>query len=138
VTRLVVPAAAGLLFALGLGLSGMTDPTKVLGFLDVGGGWDPSLAFVMVGAIAVHFAFARRAVRRPMTLSGGPIALPTARAIDARLLVGAAVFGLGWGAAGFCPGPALVAAAGGMESSAVTFVLAMLLGIAITRRAAGR
>lgn len=125
----VIAAACGVIFAIGLGLSGMTDPNKVLGFLDVTGAWDPSLAFVMIGAIGVHFAFARRANRTRKTITGAPIAYPKQTAIDARLVGGAALFGLGWGIAGFCPGPALVALAG-RSTSAIAFVVAMLAGAA--------
>jgi len=121
--------AAGLLFGLGLILSGMTDPGKVLGFLDLAGAWDPSLAFVMAGAVGVAcfgFALARR---RGTALLGGAIALPPATPIDRRLVVGSLVFGVGWGLAGFCPGPALVAAAAGTDE-ALLFTLAMLAGMA--------
>lgn len=131
-------AAAGLIFGLGLILSGMTDPMKVKGFLDLFGAWDPSLALVMGGGIAVGtvgFALARRRTR---ALSGEPIDWPTSTAIDARLLVGGVVFGLGWGLAGFCPGPALVAASSGF-APALWFVPAMLLGMwAHDRFIAGR
>lgn len=129
----VVSAFAGLLFAIGLGISGMTDPKKVIGFLDVTGAWDPSLAFVMVGAIGVHFAFARRAAKKPVTLSGEPVAMPTQTRIDPPLLLGAAIFGLGWGIAGFCPGPALVSLAGG-TTSVLVFVAAMIIGTFAVRR----
>lgn len=124
----VYAAVAGLIFGLGLILGGMTDPMKVKGFLDLFGTWDPSLALVMGGGIAVGtvgFALARR---RTQSLSGGPIDWPTSNVIDARLLVGGAVFGLGWGLAGFCPGPALVAASSGF-APALWFVPAMLLGM---------
>ena len=129
----LVALVAGLVFAIGLGVSGMTDPRKVLGFLDVGGSWDPSLAFVMIGAIGVHFAFARRAVARPVTLGGAPIALPARGSIDARLLVGAALFGVGWGVGGYCPGPALVALTGNGSLTVVAFVAAMIAGTALVR-----
>lgn len=133
-TALVAPAVAGLLFAIGLGISGMTDPGKVIAFLDVAGAWDPSLAFVMAGAIGVHIVFARRALARPVTLSGAPIVLPANRAIDGRLLIGAALFGVGWGSAGFCPGPALVSAIGGRAPTAVAFLAAMLTGMVLVLR----
>ncbi len=119
---------AGLLFGLGLIVSGMANPAKVLGFLDIAGRWDPSLAFVMAGAIAVGsvaFAVARR---RQTALLGGALMLPPARGIDRRLLGGSLLFGIGWGLAGFCPGPAWVALGMG-ESKAVLFVAAMLLGM---------
>lgn len=121
---------AGLVFGLGLILSGMASPAKVLGFLDLAGAWDPSLALVMAGAIAVGmpaFAFARW---RETTLLGLALRLPAARAIDRRLLGGSLLFGAGWGLAGFCPGPALVALGMG-ELKAVVFVAAMLGGMAL-------
>ena len=120
--------AAGLVFGIGLILSGMTDPGKVIGFLDLAGTWDPSLAFVMGGAVLVGlFAFAL-AARRPKSFLGGAMHLPSARQIDLRLLGGSAVFGIGWGLAGFCPGPALVSFASGVDQAAV-FVVAMLAGM---------
>src|SRR5690606_13336110 len=102
VKTLVVAALSGLVFAIGLGISGMTDPRKVIAFLDVTGGWDPSLAFVMMGAIAVHFAFAQRAKWKPETVFGDAIQLPQKRGFDARHLGGPAIFGLGSGIAGYC------------------------------------
>ena len=120
--------AVGLLFGWGLLLSGMTDPGKVQGFLDLGGTWDPSLAFVMGGAILVGvFAFAL-ARRRTSTFLGGALHLPTSRDIDQPLVVGALIFGAGWGLAGFCPGPGIVAMAAG-EFKALVFVAAMLAGM---------
>ena len=120
--------AAGLVFGVGLIVSGMTDPAKVIGFLDIAGAWDPSLAFVMAGAILVGFFAFALARRRTTTFLGGALQLPQARDIDARLVGGAIVFGIGWGLAGFCPGPALVAFGGGQDKAAV-FVLAMLAGM---------
>ncbi len=122
--------AVGLLFGLGLIVSGMTDPSKVLGFLDLFGFWDPSLALVMGGTIvvaALAFALARK---RTKAFLGGALHMPTARHIDRRLVVGSLLFGAGWGVAGFCPGPAIVSAAAG-QPKAVVFVLAMLLGMAV-------
>jgi uncharacterized membrane protein YedE/YeeE len=121
---------AGLVFGVGLIVSGMTNPAKVIGFLDIAGNWDPSLAFVMAGAIFVGFfafAFARR---RTTTFLGGALRLPETRDIDARLVGGAVAFGIGWGLAGFCPGPALVAFGGGQDKAAV-FVVAMLAGMLV-------
>jgi uncharacterized membrane protein YedE/YeeE len=121
---------AGLVFGLGLIISGMANPAKVLGFLDLAGAWDPSLALVMVGANAVGlgaFALARRRTRSFLSLK---LQLPTSRHIDRRLVVGSLLFGVGWGIAGFCPGPALVAL-GMAEAKAAVFVLAMLVGMAI-------
>lgn len=121
---------SGLLFGLGLMLSGMADPAKVLGFLDIAGAWDPSLAFVMIGAIGVGvFAFAA-ARRRSSSWLGLPMQLPVATGITRRLLLGSALFGVGWGVAGFCPGPALVALGMG-EGKALAFVLAMLGGMGV-------
>ena len=120
--------AAGLVFGLGLIVSGMTNPPKVIGFLDIAGAWDPSLAFVMAGAIAVGFLAFAVARKRTTTFLGGALQLPQARDIDTRLVGGAIVFGIGWGLAGFCPGPALVAFGGGQDKAAV-FVVAMLAGM---------
>lgn len=119
--------ALGLVFALGLGISGMTQPLKVLGFLDVAGTWDPALMFVMVGAIAVTFTGYRLVLKRPSPLLGARFEIPTRRSIDGQLIAGGALFGLGWGMAGFCPGPAIVALAGG-SVEVVLFVLAMFVG----------
>ena len=121
---------AGLIFGLGLILSGMANPAKVLGFLDLAGSWDPSLMFVMGGAIGVAFVGFAAAARRKVTPSGEPINLPTARQIDRPLVIGALMFGIGWGIAGFCPGPALVGV-GMLEPKALLFVLAMLAGMGL-------
>ncbi|MEQ1503459.1 MAG: DUF6691 family protein [Myxococcota bacterium] len=122
--------AAGLLFAFGLAVSGMSDPNKVLGFLDPGGtGWDPSLALVMVGAIGVHaplVAVARRTRSRPW--ASIRFDLPTLTRIDRNLVGGAALFGIGWGIAGYCPGPAVMSLASG-TAGAVLFVFAMTAGM---------
>jgi hypothetical protein len=118
----------GLLFGFGLILSGMTDPGKVIGFLDLFGTWDPSLAFVMGGAIAVGFFAFRVAGQRTQNFLGGAMRLPTSRDIDQRLVVGSLLFGAGWGLAGFCPGPALVSLGAGQDK-AVVFVIAMVLGM---------
>ena len=119
---------AGLVFGIGLIVSQMASPAKVLGFLDLAGRWDPSLGFVMAGAIAVAvFGFAL-AGRRPVTLLGTPLLLPTTRVIDSRLVGGATLFGIGWGLGGFCPGPALVALGAG-QAKAFVFVAAMLAGM---------
>jgi len=124
----VVAFASGLLFALGLGVSGMTRPEKVLAFLDVAGRWDPSLAFVMLGAIGVHAVLLRVILRRRAPLLAPAFALPVRSEVDARLLVGAAIFGVGWGLAGLCPGPAVTVLASG-RMLGVAFVLAMLVGM---------
>ena len=119
---------AGGLFGAGLAISGMTRPQKVLGFLDVFGDWDASLMFVMIGAIAVH-VLAYRAIRGRSTPMFAPkFVVPSRRDLDAKLLIGAAVFGAGWGLAGYCPGPGLASLAGGGAGAAV-FVIAMLGGM---------
>lgn len=120
----------GLLFGLGLIVSGMADPSKVLGFLDLAGRWDPSLAFVMGGAIAVALPGFALAKRRDRAWLGTPMQWPAATTIDRRLLGGSLAFGVGWGLAGFCPGPALVALGMGRWEAAL-FVLAMLAGMAL-------
>jgi len=121
---------AGLIFGIGLLLSGMTDPAKVLGFLDIFGAWDPSLALVMGGAIGVGLIGFGLARRRTHALLGGPMHLPATRPVDGRLILGSLLFGAGWGLAGFCPGPALVNLAAG-EPAALPFVAAMLAGMAL-------
>lgn len=119
---------AGLLFGTGLILSGMTDPAKVTAFLDVAGAWDPSLAFVMGGALLVALPAFYVARRRGATLTGAPLQLPAAQRIDRRLLAGSATFGAGWGLAGYCPGPALASLT--MDDGAPwLFVVAMLAGM---------
>jgi len=120
----------GLLFGLGLMVSGMADPSKVLGFLDLAGAWDPSLILVMVGAIAVSGVGFFAARRRTLSLLGAGMQLPGARDIDRRLVGGSVLFGIGWGIAGFCPGPGLVALGMG-EVKAVVFVGAMLAGMVL-------
>lgn len=129
----------GLVFGVGLIVSGMTNPAKVIGFLDLAGAWDPSLALVMGAAVAVGLAGFALAGRRASSLLGAPMHLPAAREIDKRLILGSAAFGIGWGMAGFCPGPALVALGTG-NVKAVVFVLAMLGGMgmyAFLQRAPG-
>ena len=128
--NIVAALLAGLVFGAGLILSGMTDPGKVIGFLDLAGRWDPSLAFVMGGAILVGFFAFRLAGRRGKTFLGGALQLPQRRDIDARLVTGSVVFGIGWGLAGFCPGPALVSFGSGVDQAAV-FVAAMLGGMVL-------
>lgn len=118
----------GLLFGLGLIVSGMSDPFKVIGFLDIAGPWDPSLALVMAGAVIVSLVAFRIAGRRSAAMLGGAMRLPAAGGVDRRLVLGSLVFGIGWGLAGFCPGPALVAFGAGYSKAAV-FVAAMLVGM---------
>ncbi len=127
---IVYALLAGTLFGTGLIASQMTDPLKVKGFLDLLGAWDPSLALVMVAAIAVGFVAFSAARRRKLSWSGTPIDLPASSRVDKRLLLGGALFGIGWGIAGLCPGPALVAAASG-SLPAIGFVGAMLAGMAL-------
>jgi uncharacterized protein len=129
--NLAAAFAAGLVFGLGLIVSGMSDPGKVIGFLDITGRWDPSLAFVMAGAILVGFFAFLLAGRRARSFLGGAMHLPGREDIDRRLVGGSLVFGVGWGLAGFCPGPALVSLGGGYERAAV-FVAAMLAGMLLS------
>lgn len=128
--QIVAALLVGLVFGLGLIVSGMTDPSKVIGFLDLAGNWNPSLAFVMGGAILVGtiaFAFAGK---RERSLLGATMRLPTATQVDRRLVLGSLAFGAGWGLAGYCPGPALASiASAGMKP--LIFTLAMLAGMAL-------
>lgn len=126
--RALVALFAGALFGVGLGVSGMTRPDKVLGFLDVAGAWDPSLAFVMIGAIGVHALAVALARRRARPLGAERFAWSDKAAIDGPLVAGAAIFGIGWGIGGICPGPAL-ASLGAGSTVAVVFVVAMIAGI---------
>ncbi len=126
--RAVVSFACGLVFAVGLAVSGMTVPSKVLGFLDVTGAWDPSLALVMAAGLAVLVVVRKLAPPRPLFAES--FAHPPSGGINARLVVGSALFGIGWGLAGYCPGPSLVAVGAGSKAAAV-FVLAMSLGMLV-------
>ncbi|CAN5126192.1 hypothetical protein BH11PSE10_BH11PSE10_09990 [soil metagenome] len=129
----LIALLSGLLFGLGLIAGGMTDPAKVKGFLDLFGAWDPSLALVMGGAMAVGvFAFAA-AKRRTRSWTGEWMEIPALTVIDARLIVGGLLFGIGWGIAGFCPGPAIVALGSGLGAAWI-FVAAMLAGMLIHDR----
>lgn len=131
--------AIGLVFGLGLIVAGMSDPARVLNFLDLAaipdGNWDPSLAFVMAGAIAVTFTGYRWVLRRARPLMDGQFHLPPTRGLESRLLLGPAIFGMGWGLAGFCPGPALTALTTG-GAPAWAFLAAMFAGMAVARAAA--
>lgn len=120
--------AGGLVFGLGLILSGMTNPAKVIGFLDLFGKWDPSLAFVMGGALLVGVVAFYFAKKRDQAILGGPMHLPTSTQINRRLVLGSLMFGAGWGLAGFCPGPAIVSVGAGVEKAYV-FAAAMLAGM---------
>ena len=122
-----VALAAGTLFGVGLALSGMTLPRKVIGFLDVAGDWDPSLAFVMLGAVSVYAVAYRVMARRSRPLFASELALPTERRVEPRLVLGAGIFGIGWGLAGYCPGPGITSLGSG-ASQAFLFVAAMLVG----------
>ncbi len=128
--KLLSAFVAGLIFGLGLILSGMTDPSKVIAFLDLAGMWDPSLAFVMGGAIVVASIGFYFASRRSRAVLGDLMRLPTATRIDRRLVLGSLAFGVGWGLAGYCPGPALASLLSG-RSEPLIFVLAMLAGMAL-------
>lgn len=128
--QIIIALIVGLVFGIGLIVSGMTNPSKVLGFLDLAGQWDPSLGLVMGGAIAVGFVAFRVAGRRERSLLGDAMRLPTATHIDRRLLLGGLAFGVGWGLAGYCPGPVLASiAAGGAKP--LVFCVAMLSGMAL-------
>ena len=129
----VIEFMLGLTFGLGLLISGMTDPGKVQGFLDVTGAWDPSLAFVMAGGVMVGFIGFGVAKKKTISLSGAPLQWPEMTHIDKPLVLGSLMFGLGWGLAGFCPGPALVSMASGNDK-ALVFVLAMMAGMALFER----
>lgn len=121
---------AGLIFGIGLIVSGMANPAKVIGFLDLRGSWDPSLAFVMGGAICVGLVAFSAAAKRSKTLLGEPLRLPQTTHIDRRLVFGSLAFGVGWGLAGYCPGPALATLVMG-NSKTIIFVTAMVLGMAL-------
>ena len=125
-----IAAIVGLLFGFGLLVSGLASPTKVLGFLDLAGPWDPSLALVMGSAVALGIAGFALVSQRKRSLLGEPMQLPNRTDIDKPLVVGAALFGVGWGLAGYCPGPALVGAAAGVPS-ALVFTLTMLAGMVL-------
>jgi uncharacterized protein len=120
----------GVLFGAGLIVSGMTDPSKVIGFLDIAGSWDPSLGLVMGGAVSIGLIAFHVARRRTTAFLGGTMGRPAERQIDRRLILGSLTFGIGWGLAGFCPGPALVAFGAGYDK-AVVFTIAMLAGMAL-------
>jgi hypothetical protein len=130
---LVSQYAIGILFGWGLIISGMSNPEKILGFLDVAGNWDPSLIFVMMGAVLVGLAGFYVVSKKTGAFFGGALHIPTRKDITKPLIVGSLVFGAGWGIAGFCPGPALVALGSG-HLKALVFVLAMLIGMEICER----
>ena len=137
IPRLATALVSGLIFGLGLSLSGMLDPVRVQGFLDVLGTWDPSLAFVLGGAVIVAFVGVAisRSLKKPVF--DAQFQLPGSQRIDRRLVVGSALFGIGWGIAGFCPGPAITGLALG-KAEIVVFVVTMVLGMIAHDRWAGR
>jgi uncharacterized protein len=135
--RPLINASAGLLFGLGLVISGMINPAKVLNFLDLIGDWDPSLAFVMAGAVAVTFIGYKLVFRRERPLLATHFYLSEIRRVDRRLILGAAVFGVGWGLSGFCPGPA-VTSIPLLAKGTLVFVLSMLAGMTLTRLLTGQ
>jgi uncharacterized membrane protein YedE/YeeE len=128
--QVVIPFACGLVFAAGLIISQMINPAKVLNFLDIAGNWDPTLAFVMGGAILVTMPLFRLVLKAPHPLFAGKFYLPSRRDIDVRLIGGATLFGIGWGIAGLCPGPAITALASGLLP-VVAFLIAMTAGALI-------
>lgn len=128
----VAALAVGFVFALGLGLSGMTQPQKVIGFLDLFGNWDPSLIFVMVGAIAVHFVTYKLIRRRTSPLLSAHWHVPTKKDITPALVIGAFIFGVGWALGGFCPGPAVTSLAS-FNKTPFIFVISMLVGMVLFR-----
>jgi uncharacterized membrane protein YedE/YeeE len=130
--RLVAAFLSGLLFAVGLGIGGMTQPSKVVGFLDVTGDWDPSLALVMGGAFTVNFLTYRAIFKMESPWLAERFGIPTRRDLNARLVGGAALFGLGWGLAGYCPGPGIVASATG-TTTALIFTGSMVVGMTLFR-----
>ncbi len=123
-----VAFVAGVVFAIGLGLAGMTQPSKVLAFLDFTGAWDPSLAFVMIGAIGVHTFFARRALVANAPVFASKFTLPEKRDVDAALVGGSVLFGVGWGLGGYCPGPALTSLAA-FAPTTLVFAASMAAGV---------
>ena len=126
--QLLMAGLAGLLFGLGLILSGMTNPAKIIGFLDITGAWDPTLAFVMGAALIVAIPAFALAGKKEKSLLGMPMLIPTNRELDKRLILGSLVFGAGWGLAGYCPGPAIASLFNG-QIGTVIFVIAMLAGM---------
>ena len=126
------PFVGGILFSIGLGVSGMTEPAKIISFLDIFGRWDPSLIFVMVGAIGVNALFHRIIIKKPNPLFDSRFYLPTKTILDKNLILGSALFGIGWGITGLCPGPGLASMVTGKTYSLV-FVIAMVFGMALVK-----
>lgn len=135
VLKTLLGYVAGLLFGLGLAISGMTDPARVLGFLDIAGAWDPTLMFVLGGAIVTTFIGYRLVFRRSSPLVGSVFQLPTKQELDGKLLGGAALFGIGWGLSGYCPGPA-IASIGGLSLPLLAMLATMVLGWFVAKRVA--
>lgn len=133
--QILIALLAGLVFGLGLILSGMTNPDNIQNFLDVSGNWDPALLFVMVGAILVSAIAFFWIKKRSSSLLGVPIQLPTNKIIDKKLIIGAALFGLGWGLGGFCPGPAIAALITQSEESGL-FIVSMVVGMLVFNKVA--
>ncbi|MEQ5801411.1 DUF6691 family protein [Halomonas sp. H10-9-1] len=123
---------AGLLFGLGVAISGMTDPARVLGFLDIAGAWDPTLMFVLGGAVVTNFIGYRLVFKRTAPIYGEAFQLPTRQDLDARLIGGSALFGIGWGLSGYCPGPA-IASIGGLSAPLAAMLVAMVAGWFLAR-----
>lgn len=134
--HLAGPFLAGFVFALGLGLARMTHPERIIGFLDFTGAWNPSLGFVMAGAVVVHALLYRAVIRRSAPLFAPSFSIPTRRDLDPKLIAGAALFGIGWGLGGFCPGPSIVALLSG-NVAVFVFVASMLAGMAAFELRAG-
>jgi uncharacterized membrane protein YedE/YeeE len=134
--QLATSLLSGVLFGAGLALGGMTNPRKVIGFLDIGGAWDPSLAFVMLGAIAVHFFAYRWVSGSASPLFADEFAIPKLRQIDPKLVSGSALFGAGWGIGGYCPGPGIVSLGAGSRD-ALVFVATMAIGWLLTAKIEG-
>lgn len=136
--KVIIGLISGLLFGAGMIISGMVDPTKVIAFLNVTGNWDPSLAFVMGGALAVFTPFYHFVIKkRSHALNGEKFSYTTKSNIDAKLIVGATLFGVGWGLAGFCPGPAMTSLSGG-SLTIIVFMLSMLLGLILAKKCLAR
>lgn len=133
--KMLMGYIAGLLFGLGLAVSGMTDPARVLGFLDLAGQWDPTLMFVLGGAVVTSFFGYRLVFKRSAPMIGDRFQLPTRRDLDARLLAGSALFGIGWGLSGYCPGPA-IASIGGISLPLAAMLISMVAGWFVARRLA--
>ena len=127
---------AGYVFAIGLGVSGMTDANKVIGFLNLGGAWDPSLAFVMVGAIGMHISVYRLILKREAPLAASDFHIPQTQVIDRPLILGASIFGVGWGLGGFCPGPAVTNLVR-LQAETFAFVGVMVLGMLTAQKVFG-